>query len=78
LNLFEVTQHIATFEKENNIQLKINHSDPSKFYRKYICNAHQNCPFFCRFGPSKREATTIRAKKTSLTTQGTAYVEVIN
>jgi MULE transposase domain len=63
LNLLEVTQHIAKFEKENNIQLKINHSDPSKFYQEYICNSHQNCPFFCRFGPSKREATTIRAKK---------------
>jgi uncharacterized protein (UPF0147 family) len=70
-NLITIEKNIAVFEKESNIILKIRRSDPTKFFREYVCNSYNNCPFFCRFGPDIKSGSKVRAKKSNLNHYGT-------
>jgi MULE transposase domain len=70
MDLEQVTQKIAEFEKDNDMRLTIKHSVPKRSFREYICNSHVDCPFFCRFGPSERESTQIKAKRCNLNHKG--------
>jgi Transposase, Mutator family len=69
-SLEQVTKQVAVYEKDNDIQIKIKHSDPSRMYHEYICNSHQGCPFLCRFGHKKRGSTMVCAKKCNLKHRG--------
>jgi hypothetical protein len=56
MDLEQLTQKIAEFEKDNDMRLTIKHSVPKRLFREYICNSHVECSFFCQFGPSERES----------------------
>jgi hypothetical protein len=70
-NLITIEKNIAEFEKESNIILKIRCSNPTKLFREYVCNSHNNCPFFCCFGPDIKSGSKICAKKSNLNHYGT-------
>jgi hypothetical protein len=61
-NLDDLTQKIGPSEKDNDMQLTIKHSVPKRLLGEYICNSHNNCSFFCGFGPYERESIKIIAK----------------
>jgi hypothetical protein len=52
------------------MRLTIKHSVPKQLFREYVCNSHIECPFFCRFGPSKRESIRIKEKRNNLNHNG--------
>jgi hypothetical protein len=67
----ELTQMVAKHEKDNDMKLQIQHSIPKRSFREYTCNTHNDCKFFCRFGPAVHGKIMIKAKCYNLTHQGT-------
>jgi hypothetical protein len=53
------------------MKLQIQHSIPKRSFREYTCNTHNDCKFFCRFGPAVHGKIMIKAKCYNLTHQGT-------
>jgi hypothetical protein len=70
-DLDDLTQKVAEYEKNYDMMVPIKHSVPDRSFREYICNSHNDCPFFCRFGRTDRGGNNVRAKRCNLQHLGT-------